>query len=113
MPQTAGCLFLTPLSPWSLAGDYAKVKLAARAAYEATDSPTIKAQCLALLARAHHAEGRYNEAVAYYSRATEIDKNLPIAHLGTAQMFLHQNIIVNAATELEKVLEVSKIPKTI
>lgn len=46
------------------AGEYGKVLIVARAAYEASDLPAVKAQCLALLGRAHHAQVRYSARTA-------------------------------------------------
>ncbi len=96
-----------------LRGDSDKAAALARAAYEACDNPapldSVRADCLCLLARAHHAMGSIQEAAKHYNAASRQDPHLPLPHLGLAQGWLSQGLhnSINASSELELAIKES------
>ncbi len=90
-----------------LLSSHTQVIVLAKSALDAAQSEPVQALCLCLLARAHHAQGQYDEALSTYAKALQFNTNLGLAHLGLAQLYVRQSNIINASTELDLALKAS------
>ncbi len=86
---------------------YTQVLVLAKSALEAAQSEPVQALCYCLLARALHAQGQWDAASKQYAAALQRNPNLGLAHLGLAQLYVRQNNIINASTELDLALKAS------
>jgi RNA polymerase-associated protein CTR9 len=73
-------------------------------ARDATDDEHCRAESLYLIARAHHALGQLDQAIAQYSMAVVSWPEFPLAQYGLGQMHLHKGELDKAAACFEKVL---------
>ncbi|RHY24990.1 hypothetical protein DYB32_008574 [Aphanomyces invadans] len=72
---------------------------------EGDRSTELRAESCFLIARGHHAEGKYQEAFGYYYSATRSTPSYALPWYGLAQMYYHQNALDKAAVYLEKTLK--------
>ncbi|ETV98548.1 hypothetical protein H310_08673 [Aphanomyces invadans] len=84
---------------------YDQMNTLASNAYHATQVKELRAESCFLIARGHHAEGKYQEAFGYYYSATRSTPSYALPWYGLAQMYYHQNALDKAAVYLEKTLK--------
>ncbi|ETV78135.1 hypothetical protein H257_08339 [Aphanomyces astaci] len=84
---------------------YDQMNTLASNAYHATQVKELRAESCYLIARGHHAEGKYQEAFGYYYNAARSMPSYAMPWYGLAQMYYHQNVLEKAVVYLEKTLK--------
>lgn len=93
------------LAHFCLRQGYAEKALqAAQIVYQHAPSLQLQGEALTILARAHHALGRMQEAFTFYQQANQLDSKLPLPKLGLAQVEVLRGQPINAVSILESVL---------
>ncbi|GAM24860.1 hypothetical protein SAMD00019534_080350 [Acytostelium subglobosum LB1] len=86
-------------------GEYQKVHALAAAALTNTDANQIKAESCYLIARVHHANEKWPEALQYYHQAVLNTPDFFLAQFGLGQTYIKNGMVEKAISCFESVLE--------